>query len=79
MNANRKRAPSHKRLRQLWATGKATKAQMLRCMELDRIASAAAVSRDLDRALHGRIAGPRSERELRSALAEVACMHGMAF
>lgn len=30
----------HKRLLDLWACGKATKAQILRCMELDRKAAA---------------------------------------
>lgn len=36
------------------------------------------LDRDLDARLHMRIAGSRSDRDLRSALAD-ACRHGMAF
>jgi hypothetical protein len=32
----------HSRLLALWATGRATRAQMLRCMELDRKATGSA-------------------------------------
>lgn len=41
VNMTAKERREWKRLQRLWATSTATKAQMLRCMELDRKAAAA--------------------------------------